>query len=104
MIRLPGEPLELQPSVPLLPLANMPKMPEAFHAAVISSMNGSFDGAVLPHELLMMFGRLLASGFCPLRSVGSSIHWPEEIRAWSLGQQPFAVIHLTSGATPIWFA
>ena len=59
MIRLPGEPLELQPSVPLLPLAHMPKMPDAVQASLMSSMNGSFDGSVLPHELLMMFGRLL---------------------------------------------
>ncbi len=49
-------------------------MPESFQALVMSSMNGSFDGWVEPQELLMMFGRLLASGFCPARSVGSSIH------------------------------
>ena len=49
-------------------------MPEAAQAAWMSSMNGSLDGIWLPHELLMMFGRLLASGFCPSRSVGSSIH------------------------------
>src|SRR5882757_6685201 len=77
-------------------------MPEAVQASVTSSMNGSFEGAVLPQELLMTFGRLLASGFCPARLVGSSIHWPELISASSLGQQPFAAIHLTPGATPIW--
>ncbi len=37
MIRLPGEPLELQPSAPLLPLAHMPKMPEASQASLTSS-------------------------------------------------------------------
>ena len=103
LARLPGEPLVWQDG-PLLPLDQTPKMPEAVQASVTSSMNGSLDGAVVPHELLMMLGRLLASGFCPLRSVGSSIHCPEEISAASDGQHPFAAIHLTSGATPIWLA
>ena len=57
-----------------MPLAQAPKMPDAVQALVMSSMNGSFEGCVVPHELLMMFGRLLASGFCPARLVGSSIH------------------------------
>src|SRR4051794_31636042 len=73
LTRLPGEPLVWQFG-PLLPLDHMPKIPDAVQALVTSSMNGSFDGAVVPHELLMMFGRLPASGFAPSRSVGSSIH------------------------------
>ena len=52
----------------------------------------------------MMFGRLVASGFSPSRSVGASIHWPEEISAASEGQQPLAAIHFAPGATPIWLA
>ena len=45
---------------------------------------------------------MLASGFSPLRSVGSSIHSPDSMRAVSLGQQPLAAIHRAPGATPIW--
>ena len=77
-------------------------MPEFSQASSMSSMNGSLDGSVEPHELLMMLGRLLASGFWLSRSVGSSIHWPEAISAASLGQQPLAAIHLALGATPTW--
>src|SRR3954451_9079604 len=86
----------------MLPFAHAPKMPDAVQALVTSSMNGSLEGEVVPHELLMTFGRLLASGFWPARLVGSSIHWPELISAASLGQQPLAAIHLTPGATPTW--
>jgi hypothetical protein len=73
LARLPGEPLLRHPG-PLLPLAKTPKMPDAVQASVMSSMNGSLEGCVVPHELLMMFGRLVASGFAPVASVGSSIH------------------------------
>src|SRR5687768_13835562 len=79
-------------------------MPDAAQASVTSSMNGSLDGCREPQELLMMCGRLPASGLAPVESVGSSIHWPESINAVSEGQQPFAAIHRTPGATPIWFA
>ena len=58
----------------------------------------------MPQELLMMFGRLVTSGLSPSRSVGASIHWPDEISAASEGQQPLAAIHLAPGATPIWLA
>ena len=43
MIRLPGEPLVWQAG-PLLPLDQVPKMPEAAQASSMSSMNGSLLG------------------------------------------------------------
>src|SRR5690606_3587322 len=103
MIRLPGDELLWQLE-PALPLAKTLKMPDASQAALMSSMNGALEGPSVPQELLTMFGRLPASGFSPSRSVGSSIHCPDSIRASSLGQQPLAAIHLAPGATPIWFS
>ncbi len=76
-------------------------MPDAAHAFVTSSKKVSNDGWVVPQELLMMFGRLLASGFAPVWSVGSSSHCPELISAVSDGQQPSAAIQRTPGATPM---
>src|SRR6478609_5337760 len=99
MVRLPGDPLVWHAG-PLLPLEKLPKIPDAAQAASTSSMNGSLLGSSVPQELLMMSGRLLTSGFAPARSVGASIHWPEEISASSEGQQPLAVIHFAPGATP----
>ncbi len=73
MIRLPGDPLVWQFG-PLLPLDQVPKMPEAAQAISMSSMNGSLLGTLVPQELLTMLGRLVMSGFSPSRSVGASIH------------------------------
>jgi hypothetical protein len=87
---------------PLLPLDQTPKIPESAHARWMSSNIGSVDGNRLPHELLTMCGRLLTSGFWPLRSVGASIHCDERSSVSSLGQQPLAAIQVTAGATPIW--
>src|SRR6201991_3700960 len=100
MVRLPGEPLVAQ-SGPLLPLDQVPKMPDAFQAISMSSMNGSLLGSIVPHELLTMFGRLVMSGFSSSRRVGASIHWPDAMSAASVGQQPLASIQFAPGATPI---
>ena len=103
IVRLPGEPLVWQPG-PLLPLDHAPQIPEAAQAFCTSSMNGSLLGTRVPHELLMMFGRLVTSGFSPSRSVGASIHSPDSISAASEGQHPLAWIQVAPGATPIWLA
>ncbi len=100
MTRLPGEPL-LSHDGPLLPLAKTPNWPAAAHASKTSSMNGSLEGSTVPHELLMTCGRSCGCGSSPLRSVGASIHSPEEIKLASLTQQPLVAIQLAPGATPI---
>ena len=53
-----------------------------------------------------MSGRRFGCGFWPLRSVGASMHWPEDSSALVeqlLVSQPLAAIHFACGATPIWF-
>ena len=90
---------------PRLRLDHVPKMPESIQACWMSSPNGSVGTPETPHELLMMLGRLDASGFSPSRSSGSSIHSiASRKRSKSPCEIAFDAIHRAPGATPIWFA
>ena len=56
------------------------------------------------HELLTTCGRSSGLGSWPERSVGASIHWPDDSSACSeqsSASQPFAAIHVAPGATPM---
>ena len=86
----------------MLPVEKAGKMPEASQACTMGWKKVSVGPP--PHELLMMWGRRSGRGLLPFRSVGASIHWPAASRAPSVqnsSSQPLAVIHRTSGATPI---
>ena len=91
---------------PELPLENTGKIPAATQLWTVAWYHGS-EVAPPPQELFTMCGRRSGSGLLPSRSVGATIHCPDDSSAdWEqlLDSHPLAAIQVAPGATPIWFS